>query len=171
MNEADQICQQQDRADLENVMKMQQEGEDCLFQAKQEQQQATTQMFLQLMGTNECFVSCTSTAPTCLPLDSYSSNDAPKYLAHDPATQPTTIQDTPTHPTSTINHQATYPRGHPMFLESRAGVGLIFSPGVSYRRPDHLSSRLTILRYVIKTSEYKSAIVHCSLQPCNSLYV
>ncbi len=42
---------QQESANMENLIKMQQEAEDRRFKAMQEQQQANTQMVMQLMGT------------------------------------------------------------------------------------------------------------------------
>ena len=84
MDEADSIREKQESADLSNFMKIQHEAEERRFRAMMEQQQATTQQFLQIMGTFARAVLCHSTQPASQWMPTGQMTPPPAWPTSDP---------------------------------------------------------------------------------------
>ncbi len=117
MDEGDIIQEKQESAELLNFMKMQHEAEEPRFRAMMEQQQATTQQFMQIMGSFARAVSPPSTQPASqwvtgqiTPPPAWPMSDPQAPMAQ-PLSQPVPQYHTPAasmephqHPQETINY-------------------------------------------------------------------
>lgn len=117
---------QQESANMENLVKMQQEAEDRRFKAMQEQQQANTQMVMQLMGT---FMSALFPAQQPRPPTPNWIPPGPMMPPSTwPMTQPPNAPPSITHPPMANSFvpprsMTQQPMGHPMFTEGEASTG------------------------------------------------
>lgn len=137
IHEAEQNHQARETAALENILRLQQEAEERRFNAMQAQQQASQQMFLQLMGTVVC-------ALNQQPHSSYN----PTSLIPPTFNNPTPIPPGP--PMMPVPPQQHLPYPPPRAPQPPVHLQQPSQPG---ERPDHSTDVSSVLHSVNNTAE------------------